>query len=508
MTSEGACFIWLVLFGFAAFHLWFKATLGVGGVLVLWIAIILLLFIFQIATILLSEFRHPAKTVAWIVILFICPLIGFVMYYFMAKTYTRKRMSRSKGQAIINENERHLRDYPRTQQSLEPVQLINTDNKRLLGLLSHLPGSIICRYNQVTVLTDAPDTYEAMKAAIEQAQDHIHFEFYTIRDDHIGCEFQQLLIRKAREGIQVRVLYDGVGSYKLSDKYIAALREAGVETSCFLPPLIAFLDKRLNYRNHRKIVVVDGTTGFLGGINIGDEYLGANPRLGFWRDTHLQITGDAVFFLQNIFLKDWRYASGQAVKDDRYYPELKEFGKQRVQIVSSGPDSHWDAILEIYFSAISAAEQRIYLSSPYFVPDLSIIMALKTAAISGADVRIIFPKVPDTKIVHWASLSYIEELLQAGVRFYQYNHGFIHAKVMLVDHTLAFVGTANLDMRSFFSNFELNAVLYDHEVISRLDKDFLQDLKNSEELLLHEFQQRSRVEKAKEVFARLLSPLF
>jgi cardiolipin synthase len=498
----------LVLFDLVAFDLRFKATLGTGGVLVLWIIIILVFFIFQIVTILLADFRHPAKTVAWLVILFIFPLIGFVMYYFIAKTYTNRRRSKSKGQAIINENERAMREYPKAQQSTDASLIKITDNKRLIGLLSHLPGSSICKYNQVTVLTDAPDTYEAIKAALEQAKDHIHFEFYTIRADHIGCEFQQLLIRKAKEGVQVRVLYDGVGSYKLSNKYIAALREAGVETSCFLPPLIAFLDKRLNYRNHRKIVVVDGTIGFLGGINVGDEYLGANPRLGFWRDTHLQIRGDAVFFLQNIFLRDWHYASGLAIRDVRYYPELKEFGKQYVQIVASGPDAHWDAILEIYFAAISTAQYRIYLSSPYFVPDLSIIMALKTAAISGVDVRIIYPKVPDTKIVHWASLSYMEELMQAGVRFYQYKHGFIHSKVILVDDTLASVGTANLDMRSFFSNFELNAVLYDHEVIARLDKDFRQDLKHSEEMQLHEFQQRSRAEKAKEVFARLLAPLF
>jgi cardiolipin synthase len=475
---------------------------------VLWIIIVLVLFIFQIATILLAEVRHPAKTVAWLVILFIVPFIGFVMYYFIAKNYTIRHRSKSKGQAIINENERTLRDYPKTLQSTDQSLMNIVENKRLIGLLSHLPGSSICKYNQVTVLTNASDTYDAIKAAIEQAKDHIHFEFYTIRADHIGCEFQQLLIRKAKEGVQVRVLYDGVGSYKLSDKFVAALREAGVETNCFLPPLIAFLDKRLNYRNHRKIVVVDGTIGFLGGINIGDEYLGANPRLGFWRDTHLQIKGDAVFFLQNIFLSDWHYATGLAIRDERYYPELKEFGKQCVQIVASGPDSHWDVILEIFFAAISTAQDRIYLSSPYFVPDLSIIMALKTAAISGVDVRIIYPKVPDTMIVHWASLSYMEELMQAGVRFYQYSHGFMHAKVMLVDDTLATVGTANLDMRSFFSNFELNAVLYDHEVISRLDEDFRQDLKHSEELMLHEFQQRSRAEKAKEVFARLLAPLF
>ncbi|MDB5052197.1 MAG: cls [Bacilli bacterium] len=475
----------------------------------LWITILLVLFIFQIATILIAEFRHPSKTVAWLVILFIIPLIGFVMYYFIAKTYKHRRKSQRKERPHLYKSSRNL---------LKLSQLIHVTkdhyqaecekNNRLLSFLRNLPDSPICKYNKATVLTDASDSFKAMKAAIAQAQDHIHFEFYTIRADLIGCEFQQLLIRKAKEGVKVRVLYDGIGSYKLSGKFILELRNAGVETSCFLPPFIALLDKRLNYRNHRKIIVVDGKIGFFGGINIGDEYLGADPKLGYWRDTHFQMEGDAVFFLQNTFLTDWSYASGVSLSDTRYYPEQSDFGKEHVQIITSGPDAFEDTILEVYFTAISTAKYRIYITSPYFVPDLSILMALKTAAISGIDVRIIFPKIADTTIVHWASLSYMEELMQAGVRFYQYLKGFIHAKVLLVDDAIAFVGTANLDMRSFFSNFELNAVMYDRQVIERLDVDFRQDLKDSKELLLAEFQQRSRWQRGKEVFARLLSPLF
>jgi cardiolipin synthase len=476
----------------------------------LWIITILLLFIFQIISILLADFRHPSKTVAWLVILFIFPLIGFVMYYFMASSYTHKRRSKRKGLIWMKEIRRDLLKRSERQWDLkdETMQRL-LRNHRLFGMLHNLPGSPICKYNKVTVLSDTTETYEAMKSAIERAKDHIHFQFYTIRHDQIGREFQQLFIRKAREGVIVRVLYDGVGSYKLSRRYIKELREAGVEVQSFLAPLFAFIDKRLNYRNHRKIVVVDGAIGFFGGINIGDEYLGKNPRLGFWRDTHMQVDGNAVYFLQNIFLTDWSFTGGAALSDPRYYPEqLGEERNQHVQIVSNGPDDHWNKILEVYFAALSTAQHRIYITTPYFIPDSSLLMALKTAANSGVDVKIIFPKVADSYIVQLASLSYLEELMQAGVRFYQYVKGFIHTKVLLIDDTLAFVGTANLDMRSFFVNFELNAVMFDAEVIIKLDEDFRQDLKNSKAMLLEEFQKRSRIEKAKEVFARLLSPLF
>jgi cardiolipin synthase len=275
-----------------------------------------------------------------------------------------------------------------------------------------------------------------------------------------------------------------------------------------LPPIIAFFDKRINYRNHRKILVIDGMKGYLGGINVGEEYLGANPRLGFWRDTHMELIGDSVYSLQVAFLEDWRFVSGKQLTDPILFPEHHNTGRKCVQIIRSGPDTHWDAILEMYFGAITCAKKRIYMTTPYFIPDPSITMGLKTAAISGVDVKIIYPSRSDSKIVNYASISYFEELMQAGVRFYSYEKGFIHAKVLIIDDILASVGTANLDMRSFFSNFELNAVLFDKETIQRLEADFLLDLKGSKELKLEVFQKRSRWQKGKEVVARLLSPLF
>ncbi|MCR8636693.1 cardiolipin synthase [Paenibacillus radicis (ex Xue et al. 2023)] len=474
-----------------------------------WLMVALVLFIFQIITILLHEFRHPSKTVAWLVILFVFPIIGFIMYYFLAKEYTQHKKVRRKKLRYIPNPQYEGRRYAASQIHGEEIQHDNIcSESRLYALLNNIPSSSFTQQNEVRVLTNADMAFTAMLEAMEKAKLYIHFEFYTFRNDTIGLKFEELLIRKAAEGVKIRCIFDGVGSYKLSKRYLGKLRDAGVETYIFLPPLIAFFDKRMNYRNHRKIVVVDGSVGYLGGINIGEEYLGGNPKLGFWRDTHLELNGDAVYSLQYTFLTDWFFVSGQRLTDPILFPEHYNTGSKRVQIISSGPDSNLDAILEMYFGAITTAKKRIYITTPYFVPDPSINMGLKTAAVSGVDVRVIYPERPDSKLVHYASLSYFEELMQAGVRFYSYKKGFIHAKVLIIDDILASVGTANMDMRSFFSNFELNAVLFDKETIGRLEADFLQDLKESEELKLEVFVKRSRAQKGKEAAARLLSPLF
>jgi cardiolipin synthase len=250
--------------------------------------------------------------------------------------------------------------------------------------------------------------------------------------------------------------------------------------------------------------------GFVGGINIGDEYLGKDSKLGYWRDTHLQVHGDSVYFLQRTFATDWAFASGAPMPEEEFFPEhdCHEGEKEHMQMIASGPDAPWDAVQEVFFSAMANAKRRIYITTPYFIPDPSIATALKTAAFSGIDVRIILPLAADSKIIHWASLSYIKEFTQAGVRFYQYRKGFVHAKTLIIDHMLGTVGTANMDMRSFFSNFEIVAVLYERGSINRLERDFQQDMKDSIEIDPEAFANRSRFKRGREVIARLLSPLF
>ncbi|MGF7036177.1 cardiolipin synthase [Paenibacillus mucilaginosus] len=475
----------------------------------LWIILALILFILQILTIIIGEFRHPPKALAWLFILFVIPVIGFVMYYFLAKEYRQRRKVRRRGLGLVHDLRQIGKRMKAADPQIEEEHLQGWRHEpRLFALLNNIPGAMITVQNEVLVLANADEAYPEMLEALEGAQKHIHFEFYTIRDDPTGRRFQELLIRKARAGVQVRCIFDGIGSYHLPNRFIGELQQAGCEVYIFLPALIAFFDKRINYRNHRKIIVIDGIVGFLGGLNIGDEYLGRNSSLGFWRDTHLRLEGDSVYSLQMTFIRDWLFVSGERLTETAYFPEHKCRGRKPVQVISSGPDAHWDAVLEMFFGSVTTAKRRIFITTPYFVPDASLLMGLKAAAVSGIDVRIIYPENSDSRIVNYASLSYLEELLQAGVRFYAYQEGFIHAKVMIIDDLLATVGTANMDMRSFYNNFELNAVLFDKASIQRLEGDFIQDLKACREIKLEEFEKRSRWQKGKEVLARLVSPLF
>ncbi len=478
-----------------------------------WVIFVLVLFILQIAAILVAEFRNPSKSVAWLMVLFILPFIGFVVYYFMAKEYRQRKLIGRKDLRRQRTNEIV---------SNAPSLLVPDENHpdackvfketRLMGLLRNIPESPIRSGNYVTVYNDAASTYAALFQAIDQAEQFVYLESYIVRDDNVGKLLQQALIRKAREGVTVRLIVDGLGSYQLSKSYYQELRDGGVQVFSFLPPLLAFFDKRLNYRNHRKIAVIDGQVGYVGGINIGDEYLGEDPKLGYWRDTHLEVRGPCVYDLQRTFAVDWAFVSGTPLMEvEPYTPQdviSAGAASEHMQIIASGPDATWDAVQEVFFTVMAAAKNRIYITTPYFIPDPGIAIALKTAALSGLDVRIILPYVSDSKIVHWASLSYLKDFLLAGVRCYQYRKGFVHAKTVIIDDMVGTVGTANMDMRSFFSNFEIMAVLYEYDSIERLEMDFEQDLLDSIEIDPQQFLNRSRFIRGREVIARVLSPLF
>ncbi|MGG1879953.1 cardiolipin synthase [Paenibacillus cisolokensis] len=473
-----------------------------------WLLLALMAFVLQMAAVLLLEFRNPSKAVAWLFILFCLPFLGFVLYFFIARDYQKRFKFRDKGSKVFREIREHL--WKRVTVVEKPEEMNNPEFRghlRLFNLLNHLSESPITGCNETRVLTDGEETYAAMLKAMEEAKDHIHVEFYIFRHDKIGTKFQDVMIRKAKEGVKVRLICDGLGSYKLKKAFIRRFQESGVEFYFFLPAMVSMFSRRVNYRNHRKIVIVDGTVGFLGGINVGDDYLGKYPKMGYWRDTHLEVKGDAVYFLQNVFLHDWRLASGERIADPLLYPEHGCTGEEQVQILSSGPDQNWNAIQEMYFGAISVAKERIWITSPYFIPDEGVYEAIKTAAVSGVDVRIIIPDKADTRLVKLASLSYVEELMAAGVSFYEYEKGFIHAKVIIVDEILGSVGTANMDMRSFFCNFELTAVMFNKRPIDDLVADFEEDLRNSRPIEWESFHKRGGRQKAAEILCRMLSPL-
>ncbi|MFF2911839.1 cardiolipin synthase [Paenibacillus sp. NPDC057934] len=472
------------------------------------LAIILVLFIVQLAVILLLEFRRPQRAVAWMFLTFCCPPLGLLFYYALGRDFRRKRSVNR--QCITHQPEIHAHVSGKSRVVKKMEECGNpqfAEQRELLSLLSGLSKSPITGCNTTRLLSSTEEAYTSMLEAMEDAREHIHMEFYIFRDDEIGDRFQDVMIRKARQGVKVRLLCDGMGSHALSRRYIQTLRRAGVEVHFFLPPLLSLLEGRFNYRNHRKLLIVDGLVGFTGGMNVGDEYLGRNPKIGYWRDTQLRLEGDAVYFIQYVFLKDWKLASGEKVSHPRLFPFHGCVGKEAVKIVPSGPDGQMDASQEMYFGALSAAKNRIWISSPYFIPDPAICRALKSAVLKGVDVRIVIPAKPDNWVVYYASLSYLENLQDAGVKFYRYTKGFMHAKIMVADELLAAVGSVNLDMRSFYSNFELTAVLLDLNAISAVADGFQRDLKHSEFINPEQFRERGRLVKLGEGICQLLSPL-
>ncbi len=457
------------------------------------------------------EKKNPYKTIAWLAVLNVFPILGFLIYLVFGQNLRKRKLIRFKYinemkhlQGIIDrqiECIQHSRDFDQ-----EPLK----SRKQLINLLLRNANAPFTRSNSAEVLSDGQKAFENIFAALEKAEHHIHLEYYILRNDNIGQRLKEVLARKARSGVKVRVIYDAVGSWALSGKYIKELQDSGVNIKPFLPVMMPFISNRLNYRNHRKIIVIDGKVGFTGGLNIGDEYLGYHPRLGKWRDTHLQLEGTAVHFLQVIFLLDWDFVSGEklpAHTDKDYFPEINGFSGKLVQIAASGPDSDWEAVRQSYFALINSAQKSIKITTPYLIPDEAISLALKTAALSGVDVKIILPGIPDHKVVFWASQSYFEELMEAGIEIYLYRPGFIHAKIISVDGEVASLGSANLDMRSFQLNFEVNAILYDKELVDKLDADFASDMANSDKIDMIDLAFKPFPAKIRQSAARLLSPI-
>lgn len=309
--------------------------------------------------------------------------------------------------------------------------------------------------------------------------------------------------------MKVRVLYDELGSRQLTKGFFKAFREAGGEAEAFFPSKLRFINLRLNYRNHRKLAIIDGNIGYVGGFNVGDEYLGLNSRFGYWRDTHLRIQGEAVYAMQVRFILDWNQAShhNDITYESNLFPKINSPGNVGIQIVTSGPDSRYEHIKNGYIKMISSAKKSIHIQTPYFIPDASLLDALRIAALSGVEVHLMIPDKPDHPFVYWATLSYIGEMLGTGANVYLYNNGFIHAKTIIIDEKISSVGTANIDVRSFKLNFEVNAFLYDEHISKQLTHIFHQDLRVSSQLTVKQYLERSRWIKFKESISRLLSPI-
>jgi len=468
-------------------------------------SIIYILNTFLVIIVIFFERKNPTTTLAWMMVLFFLPLIGFVLYLFLGQNYTRQRLFALKEKddatlkSFFEEQHRKLLEGQYRFSNPEAEQYRDVILTLLQNNHAFLTGD-----NRIEIYTDGKEKFEALFAAIRNARHHIHLEYFIVNNDELGRGVVHALAVKAKEGLEVQVLFDALGSRagKGSREAFHELTDAGGQIGVFFPSIY-----RVNYRNHRKIAVIDGKVGFIGGFNIGDEYLGKGP-LGYWRDTAVKITGTAVKMLQLRFFLDWNFATSEYPGSDPvYFPELYGDGTTAVQVVSGGPDSRWSPIKEGYIKLINSARESVYLQTPYFIPDDSIQDALRLSSLSGVDVRLMIPCKPDHPFVYWATLSFAADLLDAGVRVYTYDNGFIHAKTLVVDGKAGSVGSANWDVRSFRLNFEANAFFYDATVGAELKSRFLQDLALSTEVTPERYARRSRWIRIKESVSRLFSPL-
>ncbi len=474
------------------------------------IEILYLLISLSVVIFMVMENRNPIRTMAWILVLILLPLAGLILYLYFGQNFRKVKLFSRKGivdfdridyltQGQINELSK-----PGSLSMLKPKE---SKKVNIIRLLLNNSKALLSARNKIKILNNGEETFRVIIEDLEQAKHHIHIEFYIIEDDEIGNRIKDLLIRKARQGVEIRIIYDDVGSWKLNKKYLKSLSDEGIEVYAFMPVKFPFFTSRVNYRNHRKIIVVDGKVGFVGGINIADRYIKGIHNLGIWRDTHLRLEGESVYDLQMVFMIDWYFTSKKVMDEKAYLKKFAADEEHLVQITASGPDSDYETIMQAYFSAITTATEYIYIVSPYFLPTESILFALKTVSLSGVDVRIILPARSDSPMTYWSSLSYIQELLESGIKVYFYEKGFSHSKIMIVDDVFASVGSANMDYRSFSQNFEIMALIYDEKVALELKNYFLTDLESSRRILNDDWSNRKFSDKIKSSFFRLFSPL-
>jgi cardiolipin synthase len=418
--------------------------------------------------------RTEQGAIAWSVSLVTIPFVAVPAYLVFGR-------SKFEGKMLAYEQRKHEIDalVARIRENLRPWSVDGKDGTGTYRAVQELSGMDLTRGNQVDLLVNGNATFDSILAGIAQAQHYALVQFYMIHDDGLGRRFQQALIERARAGIRVYLLYDEVGSNGLPEAYLEELRAAGVEVSSFKPTQGVGNRFQLNFRNHRKMVVVDGTTGWVGGHNVGDEYLGLDPDMTPWRDTHVQITGPAVLQLQATILGDWYWAT-RRIPELNWTPKAANGADQQVMIVPSAPTQELETAGLLFVTALNSARKRFWVSAPYFVPDEAVMKALVLAALRGVDVRVITTGKGDSLPVQLAGFHYIQKLRGLGIRFYAYKPGFLHEKVLLVDDDVSAVGTANFDNRSFRLNFEVTALIVDREFATRMQAMFENDFAHAE----------------------------
>ncbi|WFA86923.1 cardiolipin synthase [Paenibacillus sp. FSL K6-1122] len=473
------------------------------------LSLVMIINILLSAVFLFFERRDIGYTWAWLMIFYFIPILGFIVYLFLGRNLKKKNfygLSAEERNSLKLIVENQLVTLKEQRKENNPLLMKYAD---LIQLNLTSSNAILTNDNEIFIFDDGQEKFDSLFADIKEAKKEINIQYYIIQPDSLGKKLRDELTIKAKEGVKVRVLYDEIGSKKLSLKFFRELISAGGEVEVFFPSLIRPLNFRMNNRNHRKLCIIDGEIAYIGGFNLGNEYLGMDKKFGYWRDTHFKMHGDAVNHIQGRFILDWKHAS----KSDQVSYEQYSFntarldGSSPVQIVSSGPNSQVEHLKNMYIKLIVNAKKSVYIQTPYFIPDSTFMDACKIALLSGVDLRIMIPNKPDHPFVYWATWAYAGELLDYGAKILLYDNGFLHAKTIVVDEEVASVGTMNIDSRSFRLNFEVNAIVYDERVAKQLQELFHQDSQLSTELTSDRYRNRSLIIKFKEGISRLLSPI-
>lgn len=466
--------------------------------------------ILLVFTVIFAERKSPSATLAWVMVLTFLPIVGFVFYIVFNQNFSRSKINR------LTENEKYVVSTALEMQikALDEEQYEfaspTTKNWKHLIKLNQVYGhAFYTENNTVELITDGVELQKKLAEDIRAAKEFINVEYYIIKNDFVGRELIRLLTEKLQEGVEVRLLMDALGSRQINDIILRKFRKAGGKVGYYFKPKFKLFGIKFNYRNHRKIVVIDGKVGYTGGYNVAKEYIGMKKRFGYWRDSHVRIEGDAVLELNGRFVLDWRFTTKEQldIVPENFKPEF-EGGKVGVQVVSCGPESPSVEVKRAMMRMITYAEKRVFLQTPYFVPDPSIFESLKMAAQSGVDVRVMIPCKPDHIFVYWATYSYVGELLRSGGRVFIYDDGFLHAKTMVVDGEVGTVGSTNFDNRSFRLNFETNAFIFDRDFAKEMEEAFESDLSlHGHELTYEAYKKRGIIIKFKEAVSRLLSDI-
>ena len=455
--------------------------------------------VLSIIAVVISENRNPVKSLAWVTAMLFLPIVGMVLYAFFGRNLRSKHL-------ISKKKKLRLRN-------IEPFRLIEESNLHLtdasrqqIRLARSLTGATYFPGNKIDIFTDGTDKFDALKRDMIAATKYINIQYYIVEADKLGNEIKDILIRKSREGVKVRMLYDHVGSFPVKKKFIRELTDNGVEVYPFLRVTFPQFATRINWRNHRKILVIDGKIGYIGGMNIADRYIDGGT-FSVWRDTHLRIIGPSVSAMQYTFAIAWNFTTGQLLEERTLHYDVDDNADAGVHLLTSGPNRQWSNIALLFLKAISNARERIFIQTPYFLPTESLLKALQAAALAKVDVRVMIPRRCDSAMLRRASYSYVSECLKAGIKFYLYDKGMLHAKTVIIDYEFSSTGSTNFDFRSFEHNFECNAFIYSTSFNNRMTEIFMNDLNDCTRINPTAWRHRPAIERYKESLVRLLSPI-